>query len=143
MNLNRTELCLNGALSRLKTIGQLIEAGELTSAKEGALENEHYIFNTIYGDAATITVANYFKKGYGTPLHCHPVSKEFIICVLGTFKINFDGGYRIVNPGDCVSLDKGTMHGATLLTESGRLLGICIPCDEDYQRSMASCPEKL
>jgi len=132
----KTEKFLDKATENLRTVSNLIKAGEIRM-KNNALEMDAgIIFKTIYGDKATVTIAEYPKQGGRTPAHCHKASKEFLICITGQISVTFGKNYRVLKPGDCISLDKSIHHSCTALEDNSRLIAICVPEDEDYKRSM-------
>jgi len=125
----------------LRTVGNLIKAGEMRHKGNIIEMDAGVIFKTIYGDRATITIAEYPRQGSRSPNHCHEKSKEYLICIVGSFSVAFDKSYRIIKAGECVSLDKILDHTVTSLEANSKLVAICVPEEDEYKRSM-QCQEK-
>lgn len=141
INHTKTEQFLEKVKENLRTVSSLIQAGEMRMKNNAIEMDTGVLFKTIYGENATVTVAEYQKQGSRTPLHCHKDSKEFIICIVGEMSVTFGKNYRVLKPGDCISMDRATQHSCTALVDNSRLLAICVPEDLDYKRSMDNGPE--
>ena len=138
---SKTEEFLEEAQKNLRTVSNLIQAGEMR-IKNSSIEMDLGVtFKTIYGDNATITIADYPKQGSRTPIHCHKDSKEVLICILGEIIVSFGKISRTLRPGDIATLDKSQPHSCTAISDRTRLIAICVPEEQDYKRSMPDVPE--
>ncbi|ORY10855.1 hypothetical protein BCR34DRAFT_337798 [Clohesyomyces aquaticus] len=82
------------------------------------------------GSGANLVVVD-IGPGGESQMH-RTVSIDFSICVLGTIKMELDGGEILhLNPGDHV-IQRGTMHkwinGSQ--TEAARFIAVTLPCNE-------------
>lgn len=125
----------------LVTIMSLLEKGEAKISNNMIKINNDIDVKTIYANGSSVSIAKFFKQGARYPSHCHENIIEYLICTKGSFGVSFEGGYRIVKYTECVSIPKNSLHSATSLEKDSELLGICLPSDVTYKRSM-ECQEK-
>ena len=71
-----------------------------------------------------------FEKGAEGALHSHPhVQSSYVLS--GKFRYTVEGESTDLNPGDCIVVPGGLVHG-TLCLEKGVLLDNFTPCREDF-----------
>ena len=123
-------------LDKLDLIQQLSRASKVRMGS-GLIElDKSVVFNTIYANNATVTIATYPKTGSKTPKHCHDNITEYLICTKGSVSVSFDHGYRILHVKDCVSVPGSSNHTVTALEDSSELIAVCVPVEETYKASM-------
>ena len=115
----------------------LMEHLEAVRTKPGILElKSGAIFNTIYSNGSTVTIASYPILGSRTPNHCHDGIVEYLICTKGSVSLTFEGGYRILRVKDCASVPESCMHSVTALDDNSELIAVCVPAEPTYTDSM-------
>lgn len=72
------------------------------------------------------------NETFTPPLHKHPNSKEFIICVTGSVILNIGGITRVLKEGECASIPEGVLHYSKPLRSPAKLFYICIPNDTHF-----------
>ena len=124
---------LDAVQKRLQTMFSvqppLVEVRELGGVTFDKSIEVETVFET---PAVTVTKCICPTKGLVYPLHSHENSKEYLICVSGSFIITFESGSKPVAKGDCVSIPLGVQHSSTSLEPNSVLLGICIPPEGAY-----------
>jgi quercetin dioxygenase-like cupin family protein len=123
---------LQGISSRLDTVSQLIEAGQLIRER-GIVKSETAYLETVYDKDASVSVGE-AEVGEVFPMHVHQGVLQYLICVSGKFVVNFrdPAGYRILNAKECVSVTPNTLHSVTALISGSKLVSICIPVEPAY-----------
>ena len=138
---------INSVLDSLqKTNGKLATLNSLLEAGEAKLFNGKLNFNkveikTIHAERASISIGIWKKQGDRYPNHVHENTIEYLICTKGSFGLSLPHGYRIINYKDCASIPENMIHSVVALEDDSEMIGICVPSDEAYKRSM-ECQEK-
>jgi len=124
-------------IEKASLLKQLQAASKVEISGNGIIElDKGVIFETIYANGATVTIAKYPKMGSKTPRHCHDGIIEYLICIKGSVSVSFEHGYRILNVKDCASIPEDTKHIVTALEDDSAILAICVPSEELYKSSM-------
>lgn len=115
---------------RQRTIDDMLANGIL-SKEDTHFENEQKTVDVdiLYQHEGTIGVGSCGDKAV-MPEHAHD-STHYLICLCGRFVIKFDGGVRILSPGDCVSVPVGMPH-TTQCIRKGKLVFINVPADDSW-----------
>lgn len=84
-------------------------------------------------DATNAPVANQslaeaaLREGQATERHYHKLSEEIYYVLEGTGRMEIDGNFREVSPGDAILIPPGAWHQITASSESLRFLCCCAP----------------
>lgn len=71
-----------------------------------------------------------FEAGAEGALHSHPhVQSSYVLS--GKFRYTVEGESTELNPGDCIVVPRGLVHG-TVCLEKGVLLDTFTPCRKDF-----------
>ena len=122
---------INMIQKKQRTVDCLLEAGIL--AKDDVhYESEKKDINVdiLYQKEATIGIGCCNGKAIMQE-HAHENSKHYLICISGRFVIKFEGLFRVLAPGDCLSLDAGVSHTTQCIKE-GKLVFINVPADNQW-----------
>ena len=126
--------------NKQNTITDLIELGQILVKSNGLrrlnINNEidlKTVFNT---KAISMSIVTYNKKAGNYPSHYHEGIVEFLICLKGSFGIEFPcNGYRILKAKECAQIPPNTLHTAISLEANSEILAICLPSEPAYIES--------
>lgn len=122
--------------NRLRTIDNLIKAGEIRAHGDVLTADNQVMLKTIYGDNSTVTIGKFNLIGGRVTDHVHQGVAQFIICVKGSFKIITPDWSRVILPSDCASIPKEITHSVTALEDDSELIAVCVPEEQNYVKSM-------
>jgi quercetin dioxygenase-like cupin family protein len=121
---------------RLSSINDLLLIGDMVRvAPDTIAQVAGAIFSTVVDEPGyQMGVATFAKKGDGTEEHSHRGITQFLIQAKGRTAAFFgDGGYRVLDIGECCIIKPGEPHKFVALTDDSVQLWICIPAEPGYQ----------
>ena len=113
-----------------RTVDAMLQTGILAK-DETHFENEARTVDVdiIFQNEATVGIGSCAAKGV-MPEHAHDTI-HYLICISGRFIVKFDSVVRVLAPGDCVSVPRGTPH-TTQNIHPGKLVFINVPADTSW-----------
>jgi len=135
-----------GKLQRMQaTIDVLLAKGLVKLVKDTPVKTAQWQLETLYQklDCSIIFAYGGCENPQGSyvdfPVHRHPKSKEYLICVAGSVVVEFLGiGMRILKVGDCCEIPCDIAHSTRPLEENSKLLAVCIPYDQSFP-ALSTC----
>lgn len=124
--------------TRLRTIDNLIKAGEIRAHGDVLTADKQVMLQTIYGEDSTVTVGEFGLVGGRVSDHIHEGVAQFIVCVKGSFNIVTSKWARVIHPSDCASIPKDVTHSVTALENDSKLIAVCVPEEGNYVKSMGN-----
>lgn len=120
----------------LQTIDNLIAAGELRLHGDVLKADNSVELKTIYGNNGTITLCTIGLQGGRVPEHIHKDVMEYLICIKGSFRVDFANRHRVLSPAECASIPHNILHTVTALEDNSELVAVCVPEEIAYKNSM-------
>ena len=127
---------IEGLQHRFRTIDNLIKAGEIRAHGDVLTADGGVLLKTIYGESSTVTIGKFSFTGGRVADHQHTGVAQYIICVKGSFNIQTSKWSRVITSSECASIPKSVVHSVTALEDDSELIGICVPEDSGYVKSM-------
>lgn len=122
--------------NRLKTVNNLLKLGTFVRQKSGNLQALDMEIKPEYSDEdCTLTMAYAVRAGDKYPRHIHELSHQYLVCVKGSFAVeifDYKTIVRIVDAGQCVSIEKGHEHAMTALEDDSKMASVCVPIEPAY-----------
>jgi quercetin dioxygenase-like cupin family protein len=111
------------------TIDMLLKLGEFAS--DYGIEGK-WVLEPLHDDnQCSVGLVDIGEKKLGPcKPHVHKESKEYLICVSGSFVLNVNGrNVREIKEGECGVVDAGDVHYSTPLEDNTRMVYVCVPAD--------------
>jgi len=120
---------------KLNTVNALLAIGDFKRINDAVIQAKDVLLQTFTEEKHyQIGVAKYEKQGHEMPDHRHAGIQEYVIQIKGRSAVYFeDGGYRIVEVGQCVAISPDVQHKFVALTDQCEQIYICVPADEGYR----------
>lgn len=124
--------------NKINTVMALLAAGDIQRLSNGDIQAHDAVFKTLLDQAEyQVGIAIFEKKGYETPEHAHEKVVQYIIQYKGSTAAYFaDGGFRIVETGQCVSIPPGLQHKFVAITDDAEQIWVCIPAEAGYKKEL-------
>lgn len=117
------------------TIDELLARDEIADSYSENPVGKWFIKEYYSGEDCNFGLAVSDEHGKTTfPLHTHPFSKEYLICVEGKVLLHIGDSIRILEAGDCACLPKGISHYSKPFGGKAKLVYICVPVDKTFNR---------
>lgn len=126
------------------TIDVLLQEGSIKLAKSKPIPTAEWQIEMVYQkeDCSVAFAYGGSKNGESFvdfPIHCHPKSREYLICVRGTVAVKFTGiGINILRTGDHCEVPANVAHATRPLEENSKLIAVCVPYDIGFP-NMLQC----
>lgn len=121
--------------ARIQTVSDLLRSGHFVRVGSDTIKANEVIIKTLFDNTESlIGIATFKKDGDMVIAHKHLGIIQYLILYRGKISIVFgDGGYRILNVGDCARIDSGQLHTLLAMKDDSELLFACIPAEPGYK----------
>lgn len=119
---------------KLHTIVDLLNKGEMKTTHCSLLASDSVEIKTVFENHATISVGLYKYKGSQMIRHKHNNIEEYLICLYGTFNIQYNNMNNILNYKECILIPRNTLHTVIALEDNAELAAVCVPSEEGFKR---------
>lgn len=93
-----------------------------------------WILESLFDDGScSVGFVNIDNKDIGPcKPHIHYDSKEYLICISGSFLLNINGNdVRTITEGECGVVIPGELHYSKPLHDNTKIVYVCVPADKD------------
>lgn len=132
-NLVLLDNILSRTHSKLNTIVELLEKGEIRATVDSLLVSESVEIKTIFENHATISVGLFAFKGSKMLTHQHKNVSEYLICIKGSAIITSHDEDKILYYKESVLIPNNTLHAVTALEDNTEIVAVCIPAEKGYK----------
>lgn len=119
---------------RQETIDALLESGHLTS-DASEIGSKWLLTPLIQSEECSVGIVDVVNITHGPcKPHIHYNSKEYLVCVSGSFILNVNGSdVRTVHKGECAVIREGELHYSRPLEDNTRMIYVCVPADKNMR----------
>jgi cupin superfamily acireductone dioxygenase involved in methionine salvage len=125
---------LQDLVHKSSTVENLLKLGILEKNHASFIEHNNFTVETIYDKGISIVIAEAPNRGEYFPEHCHQNIVQYLICIKGSFVIDYQNSFQsdIIKEKDFLYILPSRKHKVTALENNSKLVGICIPMDRAY-----------